>query len=243
MGNTIDPKAFSLAVDAVKRTLHCLSDLGCDALSCSGESLEILSHWGKPTPLKKRVQSPEGISKIHADWGNCRRCALFETRNQRVFGEGNAHARLMLIGDVPAVDDDRMGRAFMGEPGQLLDNMIKAMGLSREQVYITHVVKCRPPSNRHPLAMEIQACIPCLKKQIAAVHPDVICTLGAIATQALLGQTKDVAGLRGRFHPYGLAKIIPTFHPALLLRKPEHKRQAWEDLKKIMEALGLPGKR
>lgn len=239
MENDISPQGFAAAVDDVKRYLACLSDLGCSGFDCSRQSLDTLSTWGTPRIRKARVQTPQGLDRIRAELGDCRRCVLSGRRNHLVFGEGNANARLMFIGDAPGYDEDMQGRSFVGAPGQLLAKMIEAMGLAGDQVYITTIVKCRPTQNPNPLPEEINTCFPYVKQQIKAINPEVICTLGAVATQALLGKHEGVSELRGRFHDYGPHKVLPTFHPAFLLRKPENKREAWEDLKKIMAVLGL----
>lgn len=241
MENDISPQGFASAVDDVKRYLACLSELGCNGFDSSKQSLDILSTWGKPRIRKASVQTPQGLDRISADLGDCRRCALSTRRNSLVFGTGNPNARLMFIGEAPGYDEDMQGRPFVGASGQLLTKMIEAMGLTRDQVYITHIVKCMPTQNRTPLPEEINACFPFVKQQIQAINPEVICTLGAFATQALLGKHEDVSRLRGRLLDYGPHKVMPTFHPDFLLRKPENKREAWEDLKKIMAVLGLNG--
>ena len=149
MDNTIAPEDFATAVDEVKRTLKCLSDLGCQGVDCSKESLDRLSAWGKPRVRKTPVSAPalQGLDRIRADLGDCGRCALSGRRTHLVFGEGNAHARLMFIGEAPGYDEDMQGRPFVGASGQLLAKMIEAMGLTREQVYITNIVKCHQTKN------------------------------------------------------------------------------------------------
>lgn len=239
MESGVSPQSFAAAVDEAKRYLACVSDLGCKGFDCSKQSLEALSSWGKPRMRKTPVKAPQGLDQIRADLGDCKRCALGHRRTHLLVGEGHPHARLMFIGEAPGFDEDMQGRPFAGDSGQLLAKMIEAMGLTLDQVYITHIVKCRPTENRNPLPEEIQACFPFLKRQIQAINPEVICTLGAFATQVLLGKHESVSTLRGMFHDYGPHKVMPTFHPAFLLRKPENKREAWEDLKKIMAALGL----
>ena len=170
--------------------------------------------------------------------GSCRRCGLCESRTQIVFGQGNPTARLMFIGDAPAVDDDRAGRPFAGASGELLSGMIKAMGLSREQVYITNVVKCRPPGDRRPQSGEVSECLPFLKKQIEVVQPEVIVALGGFATLALLGQAARRPEVRGSWQSFEGIALLPTFHPDDLLRDTGKKRPAWEDLQKVMKRLG-----
>lgn len=145
----------------------------------------------------------------------------------------------MFVGEAPGYEEDMQGFPFVGESGQLLTKMIEGMGLKREEVYIANIIKCRPTDNRNPSPEEIARCFPYLERQIMAVGPEVICTLGAVATQALLGTHEGITRLRGNFQEYRSIKVMPTYHPAYLLRSPDKKREAWEDLKKIMAVLGL----
>ena len=163
----------------------------------------------------------------------CRRCKLSEGRTNLVFGSGNPQAEFVCIGEGPGADEDAQGLPFVGRAGQLLTKMLASVDLSRDEVYICNTVKCRPPSNRNPEPDEIAACAPFLAAQLATLEPKVILSLGSVATRALLNTTVPIGKLRGRVHPYGDAVLIPTFHPAFLLRNPgqEFKRMAWEDLK------------
>ncbi|HEX9819916.1 MAG TPA: uracil-DNA glycosylase [Methylomirabilota bacterium] len=163
----------------------------------------------------------------------CRRCKLGEGRHTIVFGAGNPAADLVVIGEGPGADEDAQGLPFVGRAGQLLTKMLEAVKLSRDDVYILNAVKCRPPGNRNPEADELAACAPFLAEQFGVVQPKVILSLGSVATQALLRTREPIGKLRGRIHPYGNAVLIPTFHPAFLLRNPgqDYKRMAWEDLK------------
>ncbi len=176
------------------------------------------------------------LDQIRADLGDCQRCKLWQTRTQIVFGEGSAHAELMIVGEAPGADEDASGRPFVGRAGQLLTKMIEAIQFNREDVYIANILKSRPPDNRNPEADETKACIPFLYRQIAVVRPKLIVTLGNPATQGLLETKVGITKLRGEFHDYpripGI-KVLPTFHPAYLLRSPDKKREAWEDLKKV----------
>ena len=165
---------------------------------------------------------------------------LATSRTHIVFGEGHPSARLVFVGEGPGAEEDRSGRPFVGPAGQLLSKIIQAMNLSREQVYICNVIKCRPPGNRDPEPQEIASCQPFLLRQLAAIGPEVVCTLGSHATQTLLNCTEPVSRLRGRFHTLNDFRIMPTFHPAYLLRHPERKREVWEDMKKIMALLRIP---
>ena len=163
----------------------------------------------------------------------CRRCKLCEGRTNLVFGSGNPQAEFVCIGEGPGADEDAQGLPFVGRAGQLLTKMLASVDLSRDEVYICNTVKCRPPSNRNPEPDEIAACAPFLAAQLATLEPKVILSLGSVATRALLNTAAPIGKLRGRVHPYGDAVLIPTFHPAFLLRNPgqEFKRMAWEDLK------------
>ena len=168
----------------------------------------------------------------------CTRCRLHETRTQGVFARGRTDADLMFIGEGPGADEDRLGEPFVGRAGKLLDLMVAAMGLERDEVYVTNIVKSRPPGNREPRADEIEACWPYLERQIELVRPRVICTLGRPASNALLGRTSAMGEMRGRWFSFGGVPVLPTYHPAYLLRSPAQKRAAWEDLKKVIAALG-----
>jgi DNA polymerase len=207
-----------------------------------------------PTPhLEYGVADPaEALKIIREDLGDCTRCKLHKQgRKQIVFGVGNVTADLMFVGEGPGADEDEQGEPFVGRAGQLLNNMIKAMGLSREQVYIANIVKCRPPGNRTPERDECETCSPFLMRQIAVIKPRVIVALGATAAKALLAMNDSMSNLRGRwyeFRPAGVrssdpswtsAKLAVTYHPAFLLRDPRQKGEAWKDLQMVMRELGL----
>jgi DNA polymerase len=177
------------------------------------------------------------LGKIRADLGDCRRCRLCEKRKHIVFGSGNSQAKLMFVGEGPGADEDIQGLPFVGRAGQLLTKMIMAIGLSREEVYITNVVKCRPPQNRNPEPHEIETCLPFLTRQIASVRPRIICALGRIAAQALLSTQTPISQLRGRFYTVDNIPVMSTYHPAFLLRNPAAKRPVWEDLQAIQREL------
>jgi uracil-DNA glycosylase family 4 len=182
----------------------------------------------------------ETLDDIRADLGECKRCKLWTTRTKLVFGEGSPNAELMFVGEAPGADEDASGRPFVGRAGQLLTKMIEAIGHKREDVYIANVIKSRPPGNRNPEADEVKACSPFLFRQIIAIRPKLIVTLGNPATQALLETKVGITRLRGQFQTYPRdpnIKVIPTFHPAYLLRSPDKKREAWEDLKKVRSFL------
>ena len=198
---------------------------------------EAASLFGETSPSVPELQIPDDtLEKIRVDLGDCQRCKLWQTRTNIVFGEGSARAELMIIGEAPGADEDASGRPFVGRAGQLLTKMIEAIQFNREDVYIANILKSRPPDNRNPEADETKACIPFLYRQIAVVKPKLIVTLGNPATQGLLETKVGITKLRGEFHDYprlpGI-KVLPTFHPAYLLRSPDKKREAWDDLKKV----------
>jgi len=179
------------------------------------------------------------LTEIRADLGDCRRCKLHTGRTNIVFGVGNPDARLMFVGEGPGADEDEQGEPFVGRAGQLLTQIIKAMGLAREDVYIANVVKCRPPGNRNPEPDEIESCAPFLQAQIASIRPTVIVALGKFAAQTLLQTETPISRLRGQFHDFGGVAVMPTFHPSYLLRNPAAKREVWEDMKLVMQKLAI----
>ncbi|MGD0801180.1 MAG: uracil-DNA glycosylase [Terracidiphilus sp.] len=206
----------------------------------------------QPIPPRKQFPSAPAIAAalppagraatlqlIRDEIGECTRCALHAGRNKLVFGDGSPSARLMFVGEGPGADEDAQGLPFVGKAGQLLNNMIAAMGLKREDVYIANVVKCRPPGNRVPEQQEGATCSPFLFRQIDVVRPEVLVALGATAATWLLGARQPLAGLRGRVHSVRGAKLIVTYHPAYLLRDPRQKKEAWADLQIAMKELGL----
>ena len=176
--------------------------------------------------------------------GDCRRCKLHKGRNHLVFGEGSAQAELVFIGEGPGREEDLVGKPFVGEAGKLLTKIIEnGMGLDRKAVYICNVVKCRPPNNRDPERDEIETCIPFLEQQLRIIKPKVICTLGRVAGQALLGKSFKITSDRGKWYNFGNIPLMPTYHPAYLLRNLSAKHQVWEDIQKVMSQMGLEVKR
>ena len=195
-----------------------------------------------PPSLKDAAPSPrfDSLEALRAHVGDCRRCGLHTGRTNLVFGEGNEEARLVFVGEGPGFDEDREGRPFVGKSGQLLTRIIEnGMGLKRNEVYICNVVKCRPPGNRDPNPDETCVCLPFLKAQLRIIGPEVICALGRVACQALLGTAFAITRDRGHWRAYEDIPLMPTFHPAYLLRNPAAKRPVWDDVKSIMEKLGL----
>jgi len=201
--------------------------------------------------IRKPIQAPEigavvpaedraaVLQIIREDISDCTRCALHKGRHSIVFADGSPTARLMFVGEGPGADEDAQGLPFVGRAGQLLNNMIAAMGLKREEVYIANVVKCRPPGNRTPEPEEANTCSPFLFRQIGVVRPQVLVALGATAATYLLGARQPLAGLRGRVHAFRGMSLIVTYHPAFLLRDPRQKKEAWADLQIAMKELGL----
>jgi DNA polymerase len=188
-------------------------------------------------PVAERAAA---LRAIQQEIGDCTRCPLaYAGRHKIVFGDGSPAARLMFIGEGPGADEDAQGLPFVGKAGQLLNNMIAAMGLARDEVYIANIVKCRPPGNRVPEPMEANTCSPFLLRQIDAVQPQVIVALGSTAATYLLGVKQSLSSLRGRWHPCRGAKLAVTYHPAFLLRDPRQKVEAWKDLQMVMAELGL----
>jgi DNA polymerase len=175
------------------------------------------------------------LEAIRKELGDCKRCKLHSGRRNIVFGTGNKNARLLFVGEGPGRDEDIKGEPFVGKAGQLLTRIINAINLNREEVYIANIIKCRPPGNRNPEPDEIKACEPFLTKQIQAIKPEIICALGAFAAQTLLKTDEKISKLRGRFHSYHRIKLIPTYHPAFLLRNPNFKRFVWEDMQMIQK--------
>jgi DNA polymerase len=184
------------------------------------------------------VQQSQTLEALRAAIGDCRRCKLAPGRTNLVFGVGNARANVMFVGEGPGRDEDLKGEPFVGRAGQLLTDIItKGMKLKREDVYIANVVKCRPPGNRDPEPDEVEACEPFLKKQVDLVQPKVIVALGKFAVQCLLRSKQPITRLRGQWHEYQGIRLMPTFHPAYLLRNPGDKKLVWEDIQKVIEAL------
>ncbi|QTA91022.1 uracil-DNA glycosylase [Desulfonema magnum] len=192
-----------------------------------------------PPDERRRIVLPKTLGAIRTDLGDCHRCKLFKGRKNIVFGAGNPRAQLVFVGEGPGYDEDQAGEPFVGEAGQLLTKIIQAMKLTREDIYICNIIKCRPPGNRDPEPDEIKACSPFLKRQLEAIKPDFICALGTFAAQSLLGTEKPISELRGRFYDYMDMKVMPTFHPEYLLRYPQKKRDVWEDVQKLMKSLGI----
>ncbi|HVZ71661.1 MAG TPA: uracil-DNA glycosylase [Polyangia bacterium] len=184
-----------------------------------------------------RPTGAAGLAIVREELGDCQRCKLAPLRTKLVFGVGNPNAHLVFVGEAPGADEDAQGEPFVGKAGQLLTKMIEAMGYAREDVYICNILKCRPPGNRNPEPDEIAKCEPFLKAQLAAIRPRMIVALGKFAAQCLLRDDTPISRLRGNFRSYEGIALMPTFHPAYLLRDPSKKKEAWDDLKSVNTAL------
>ncbi len=190
-----------------------------------------------PKMYVKDKKETNDLGQLRKEVLGCTKCDLSRTRKNVVFGSGNPNANLMFIGEAPGEEEDIQGLPFVGRAGQLLTKIIEAMGFSRQDVYIANILKCRPPNNRGPLPTEILACEENVRRQIETIKPKVICTLGKFASQTLLRTQSSITALRGRFQEYNGIKVMPTFHPAYLLRNPQDKKLVWEDMKKIKKEL------
>jgi DNA polymerase len=233
-------------VSALKGYLVDLRDTGVDGLpygygqervdrpSVVAEETVIL----QPGLTADNVSIGETVEEIWRELRDCHRCSLGDERTNLVFGVGNEQAEIVFVGEAPGRDEDLNGEPFVGEAGQLLTKIILAMGFAREDVYICNVLKCRPPHNRNPLAEEIEACQPYLLRQLQAISPKVIVALGTFAAQTLLQTRAPISQLRGRIHDYHGIPLMPTFHPAFLLRSPAKKREVWDDMKVVLKMLG-----
>ncbi len=198
--------------------------------------------WKKMERMQKNIRvdirnNEIDLNKICKDMIGCQLCGLGKTRHNLVFGDGNPQAKIVFVGEAPGADEDEQGLPFVGRAGQLLTKIIEAMGLSRKDVYICNILKCRPPQNRNPLPEEIAACEPFLKLQLKSISPQIICALGTFAAKTLLKTEVPISVLRGRFHFYEGIKLMPTYHPAYLLRNPAAKKIVWEDVQLIMKEL------
>ena len=249
----MDPESTSEEIRSIAQEMsermNWYRELGVDSWSMAPPPpLPLATGAGSERRLemqKKTVVEESGgamtLEEIRSEIGDCQRCKLCKGRKNIVFGEGNPRAALMFVGEAPGADEDLQARPFVGRAGQLLTKMISAMGFSREEIFIANIIKCRPPENRNPQPDEIAACQPFLLKQIDAIRPKIICALGTFSAQTLLSTQRKISDLRGKFHDFHGVKVLPTFHPAYLLRKPNEKKRVWEDLQKIMEELKKDG--
>jgi uracil-DNA glycosylase len=207
-----------------------------DQINLAQNSREIRAD--EPTPVPVYASAADALIAVRTDIGDCTRCKLHaQGRRQIVFGVGSADADLMFVGEAPGADEDIQGIPFVGRAGQLLTKIIEAIGLRRDDVYIANVIKCRPPGNRNPEQDEVETCEPFLFRQVDIIQPKVIVALGTFAARALLRTLDPISRLRGRVFEYRGAKLVPTFHPAYLLRNPASKREVWEDMKLVKRLL------
>jgi DNA polymerase len=234
-----------------------LAESGLEGLPAGETALAMPSETRSPIPVVVRQSTVasqpdaddtphhESLEKIRKHLGDCQRCKLGKSRTNLVFGTGNPHARLVFVGEGPGADEDRLGEPFVGKAGGVLSRLITAMGLSRQEVYICNVVKCRPPGNRDPEADEIAACSPFLLRQLRSVNPEVIVALGKPASHTLLGCKETISRLRGRFHDFQGVPLMSTYHPSYLLRKQEEGSmdafwEVWDDMTQVLRLLKLP---
>lgn len=226
---------------ALLERLRFLGEIGVDSLRLRSFPSVPPAAEGVTPELEAGSRAPGGrdLAAIRREMGECSRCGLSASRTRIVFGVGDPGADLMFIGEAPGLEEDRRGEPFVGRAGQLLDRMIVAIGLQRQQVYIANIVKCRPPNNRNPREGEMQACAPFLAAQVEAVAPKVIVALGKVAASALLGEEIAITRARGRWRSFGRIPLMPTFHPAFLLRRytPENRRAVYDDLLQVRAIL------
>lgn len=220
-------------LSSLRSYLEYLQETGVDGLP-----LEAPAAARASAPVVDAKGEQEALQRITEELGECQRCQLGAARTHLVFGVGNPQARLVFVGEAPGRDEDLQGEPFVGEAGQLLTRIIQAMGFDRTDVYICNVLKCRPPGNRNPLPPEIEQCHPFLLRQLKAIGPAVIVALGTFSAQTLLNSKEPISRLRGRFHDYHGIPLMPTFHPAFLLRNADKKREVWEDMQQVMRLLG-----
>ena len=224
-------RKLSETISQIQTAIGSLVDRGVSGFDCRQDSLDTLDAWGRK-PVQHQTET---LKDIRDHLGDCTRCGLSEERTHIVFGTGNPEAKLVFVGEGPGKEEDIQGEPFVGAAGQLLTKIIAAIKLTREQVYICNIIKCRPPRNRNPLPDEIEACTPFLYRQLESIHPLFVCALGKFAAQTLLQTDKPISRLRGRFYEVNGIRILPTYHPAYLLRNPEQKRAVWEDMKLLMK--------
>jgi len=240
------PDERSRLIAEVRTRVEMEQAFGADVYRC-GESAPCAPDAARPAAPAAAVVEGEDAGKrseleaLRPTVETCRRCSLCETRTNVVFGVGQSGARLMFVGEAPGRDEDAQGEPFVGRAGKLLTKMIIAMGLSREEVFIGNILKCRPPDNRTPTLEEMAVCLPYIVRQIEIIQPEIVCALGATALKGLLRDPRAaISRMRGKFIDWQGIRLMPTYHPAYLLRSPGEKRKVWEDLQLIMQELGLP---
>ncbi len=223
--------------ERLRKAMEFYRDLGFEYLPVKNAGVLNAHRQQSETPGDYTRNRDEDLKNLRAGIGDCRRCKLSKGRKNIVFGEGSSYAKLMFVGEGPGRDEDIQARPFVGEAGKLLTKLIVRMGMKREEVYIANIVKCRPPLNRNPEEDEITACRPFVEKQIEIISPRVIVCLGKVSAQALLGTNIPISRLRGDFLEYKGIPVMPTFHPAYLLRNPKDKWLTWDDMQKVLEKM------
>jgi len=239
-------------IQELKKALEFYRELGFEYLPLKNADLQNFISGPTSENMRDAVSSPHQVAEetcsynlnkeaalgdLRNEIGDCQRCKLSKERKNIVFGEGDPEADIMFIGEGPGRDEDMQARPFVGDAGKLLDNLILKLGLKRQDVYIANIVKCRPPHNRNPEEDEIRICSPFVEKQIAAINPKVIVCLGKISAQTLLRSKNTIGKLRGNFFSYKHIPVMPTFHPAYLLRNPKDKWLTWKDMQKVLEKI------
>ena len=224
----------------VKKQLLHSQEIGLDAPTLSPHSLQYLREG---LQLEREYSgenfSYNSLEELEDFITNCDKCRLSKERKNIVFGEGHPHARLVFVGEAPGMDEDLTGKPFVGQAGKLLTNIIRAMGLTRDEVYICNIIKCHPPRNRDPERDEIEMCLPFLEAQLSLIQPEIICAIGRISAQSLVREDFKITRERGQWQSFRGIPLMPTYHPAYLLRYPQAKKAVWEDMQKIMKKLGL----
>lgn len=233
-------KLYHECYDHVCQARSLLQDLqrwGFDTITMTAVSFDECTDLDAPSVSVSPPMMPKSLDLLKKEVEQCYQCVLAKTRSTVVFARGNPMSSLVFVGEAPGFEEDRQGLPFVGEAGVLLDRILFAMGLSTDDVYICNLIKCRPPANRNPEADEVAACRPYLERQLELIKPKVIVTLGRFAAQSLLGVQTPISRLRGNWYEYQGVPVLPTFHPAYLLRKPADKKYVWEDMKKVQQRL------
>lgn len=226
-------------VKELRRILEFYQELGFEYLPVKKEDIMVRQDTPVRSTGRSKSSKEKALERLRREIGDCRRCKLSKSRKNIVFGEGDPQAKLMFIGEGPGRDEDIQARPFVGDAGRLLTRLIEKLGLRREGVYIANIVKCRPPLNREPEEDEIRACKPFIEEQIEIVKPKVIVCLGKVSAQTLMGTDVPISRLRGHFFSFKNIPVMPTFHPAYLLRNPKDKRLTWDDMQKVLKRLNM----
>ncbi|CAH2029950.1 uracil-DNA glycosylase [Trichlorobacter ammonificans] len=238
---SVDDLSLSALYASLREYLQELAETGVEGIPAQ-EPAETTPHR-EPAVAAASAGTATTLDEVRQQLGDCQRCGLAAGRTTLVFGSGNPQAELVFVGEAPGADEDRQGQPFVGEAGQILTRIITAMGLTRDDVYICNVLKCRPPGNRNPQQAEIDLCAPFLLEQLRVIRPKALVALGTFAAQTLLDSKEPISRLRGRFHDFHGIPLMPTFHPSFLLRNRTDKQrywEVWEDMVQVLKLLGLP---